>query len=293
MIQERHGMSERRACALVNQPRATQRRVPPVPGDVEQAIRERLRVLARERPRYGYRRMTAILRREGFTVNHKRIQRLCRDEGLRVMHQAKKRRRVGVSTVPAQRLRATRPNEVWALDFQFDQTSDLRTLKFLNITDEFTKELLAVEVNRSITSDHTVRVLEQIVATQNRSPEFLRMDNGTELTAHALRDWCRFAGTGTSYIEPGSPWENPFIESFNGKFRDELLNAEIFDTLFEAKFLAKDFRHDYNDYRPHSSLNNLTPSKFAEQHRFNNNRLTLAVVSQSGAGHRCLNRSHM
>jgi putative transposase len=265
MIQERHGFSERRACQLLDQPRSTQRRPPPVVPDEEERIRTRLRVLARERPRYGYRRMTALLREEGFCVNHKRIQRLCRDEGLRVVRRPKKRQRIGVSTVPADRLRSTRPDQVWAIDYCFDQTSDLRTLKILCITDEFTKEALAIEVDRSINADHTVRVLERIVARTARRPDFLRMDNGPELTAHALRDWCRFSRAGTSYIEPGSPWENPFIESFNGKLRDELLGGEIFETLLEAQVLAEDFRIDYNTYRPHSSIGYLAPATFAQQ----------------------------
>jgi putative transposase len=223
--------------------------------------------------------MTALLREEGFCVNHKRIQRLCRDEGLRVLRRPKKRYRVGVSTVPADRLRATRPDQVWAIDFLFDQTSDLRTLKLLAVTDEFTKEALAIEVDRSIDADHTVRVLDRIVARTGRRPEFLRMDNGPELTANALRDWCRFSHAGSAYIEPGSPWENPFIESFNGKLRDELLDSEIFETLLEAKVLAEDFRIDYNTYRPHSSLGYLAPSKFAEQWRVNEAELSELVDS--------------
>ena len=269
MIQDKHGFSERRACNLLGQSRSTQRRPPPPVSDEEARIRARLRALARERPRYGYRRMTALLREEGFCVNHKRIQRLCRDEGLRVLRRPKKRYRVGVSTVPATRLRATRPDQVWAIDFLFDQTADLRTVKILAITDEFTKEALAIEVDRSIDADHTVRVLERIGARTGRRPASLRMDNGPELTAHALRDWCRFAHAGTSYIEPGSPWENPFVESFNGKLRDELLDAEIFETLLEAQVLAEDFRIDYNTYRPHSSLGYVAPSRFAEQWRIN------------------------
>jgi putative transposase len=141
-------------------PRGTQRRRPPAVPDAEERIRARLRALARQRPRYGYRRLTARLRAEGFCVNHKRIQRLCRDEGLRVLRRPKKRDRIGTSTVPATRLRATRPDQVWALDFCFDQTADLRTLKVLAVTDEFTKEALALEVDRSINADHTVAVLE-------------------------------------------------------------------------------------------------------------------------------------
>jgi transposase InsO family protein len=209
--------------------------------------------------------MTTLLTREGFCVNHKRIQRLCRDEGLRVVSKAKKCSRVGISTINGTRLRATHPDEVWAIDYQFDQTTNFRTLKLLNITDEFTKEALAIDVRRSITADDTVAVLESLVARRGRAPTFLRMDNGPELTANALRDWCRFSATGTAYIEPGSPWENPFIESFNGKLRDELLNVEAFETLLEVQVPAEDFRIEYNTYRPHSSLGQLTPAEFAER----------------------------
>jgi putative transposase len=278
MVQEAHGFSERRACKLLGQSRSTQRRQPPAVPDLEQRIRARLRELARQRPRYGHRRMTALLRREGFCANHKRVQRLCRDEGLRVLVRPRKRMRLGTSTAPADRLRAAHPDQVWAIDFCFDQTADLRTLKILAVTDEFTKEAMAIEVDRSIDADHTVAVLETIVASRGRHPEHLRMDNGPELTANALRDWCRFSGARTSYIEPGSPWENPFIESFNGKLRDELLAGEVFETLLEAKVLAEDFRTDYNDYRPHSSLGYLAPSKFAEQWATNQSRLSNEVA---------------
>ena len=267
MLLDRFSVSERRACRAIAQPRSTQRRPAPVPGTEEEHLRSRLRELARAHPRYGYRRMTTILRREGYCVNHKRIQRLCRDEGLRVLKKAKKRSRVGSSVTEGTRLRATHPNHVWAVDFSSDQTTNFKTLKLLNITDEFTKEALAIEVHRSITADDTVVVLESLVAAKGRAPEFIRMDNGPELTANALRDWCRFSESGSVYIEPGSPWENPFIESFNGKLRDELLNVEAFETLLEAQVLAEDFRIEYNTYRPHSSLGGLTPFEFAEQWR--------------------------
>jgi putative transposase len=265
MLMERLELSERRACRAIGQSRTTQRRGSPVPPHEERVIRARLRELARSRPRYGYRRMTALLRTEGFSVNHKRIQRICRDEGLRVTRRGKKRARIGVSSVPADRLRATRPDHVWALDFCFDQTTDIRTLKVLSITDEFTREALAIRVERSITADDTVAVLEQIAANTRRSPAFIRMDNGPEMTAHALRDWCRFSRTDTTYIEPGHPWQNPYIESFTGKLRDELLNLEAFATLLEAKMLAEDYRIDYNTYRPHSSLGYRTPASFAAE----------------------------
>jgi len=260
---DRLRISERRACRAIGQSRTTQRRGAPAPPYEEQVIRERLREFARARPRYGYRRLTALLRTQGFSVNHKRIQRICRDEGLRVLRRGKKRARIGVSALPADRLRATRPDEVWALDFCFDQTTDIRTLKILSVTDEFTREALAIRVDRSITADHTVAVLEAIVADTGRSPAFVRMDNGPEMTAHAIRDWCRFSRTNTSYIEPGHPWENPYIESFTGKLRDELLDVEAFETLLEAKTLAEDYRIDYNTYRPHSALGYRTPASFA------------------------------
>ena len=272
MLLDRFGVSERRACRAIGQPRSTQRRAAPVPGAEEEHLRARLRDLARAHPRYGYRRMTAILRREGYCVNHKRIQRLCRDEGLRVAKKVRKRLRVGPSVTDGTRLRPTRPNHVWAIDYQFDQTTNFKTLKLLNITDEFTKEALSIDVRRSITADDTVAALDGLAAHRG-APEFLRMDNGPELTANALRDWCRFSSSGTAYIEPGSPWENPFIESFNGKLRDELLNVEAFETVLEAQVLAEDFRIEYNTYRPHSALGQLTPAEFAK--RWSDNRTGL------------------
>lgn len=166
--------------------------------------------------------------------------------------------------MPADRLTAQHPDHVWGLDFQFDTTSDGRTVKLLNVVDEFTREALAIEVARSIDADATVAVLERLAAHRG-APPFIRMDKGPELTAAAVRDWCRFTGAGTSYIDPGSPWQNPWAESFNGKLRDELLACEVFDTLLEAKVLTEDFRIDYNWNRPHSALGNQPPAKFAAQ----------------------------
>ncbi len=254
-------MSERRACAVVGQPRSTQRKPAPLPGDREQHLRSQLRLLAEANPRYGYRRLHALLVRQGYQVNHKRVQRLCRDEGLRVRIQKRKQSRVGASTLPGDRQVAHFPNHVWALDFQFDQTTDAHILKLLNITDEFTKTALAIEVERSITSDDMVRVLERLV-TVHGTPTFIRMDNGTEMTANALRDWCRFTGTRAVFIEPGSPWQNAYVESFNGKIRDELLAIKEFTTLLEARIMAEDFRPRYNQHRPHSTLNYKIPDEF-------------------------------
>lgn len=157
---------------------------------------------------------------------------------------------------------------MWAIDFQFDETSDCRRLKLCNIVDEFTREALAMRVGRTCTADDVVAIIEGLVAERG-TPTQLRMDNGPELIAWALRDWCRLHGTNTSYIEPGSPWENPFVESFNGRARDELLNVEDFATLLEAQVVIEAWRIEYNTYRPHSSLGGLTPAEFAERRTIN------------------------
>jgi putative transposase len=203
-----------------------------------------------------------MLREEGWSVNRKRIQRLWREEGLRVPVRKRKRRRVGDSTVPASRLAAGRPDHVWAFDFQFDQTADGRVLKLLNVVDEFTREALEMDVARSIDADQTVAVLEQI-AGERGAPQYVCCDNGPEMTAHALRDWCRFSGTGTSYIEAGSPWQNPYVESFNSRVRDELLGVEEFSCLTEARIVVGDWHSDYNQRRPHSALGMKAPAVFA------------------------------
>ena len=198
------------------------------------ALRTELHAFSRGHPRWGYRRAWATLREEGWGVNRKRVQRLWREEGLRVPLKRRKRQRLGDSAQPARRLRAERPNHVWALDFQFDQTADGRVLKLLNIVDEHTREALAMVAARRINADATAATLDRIVAWRGTAPGYIRCDNGPELTANALRDWCRFSGTGSSYIEPGAPWENPYVESFNGRLRDEFLAVEQFDSLLEA-----------------------------------------------------------
>jgi len=177
------------------------------------ALRARLRKVSRDRPRWGYRRAHALLLEEGWCLNRKRTQRLWREEGLRVPQRRRKRQRLGESTVPADRLAAERPDHVWALDFQFDQTADGRILKLLHVVDEFTREALAIECRRRIDADGTVAVLESLVAVRGTAPGHIRCDNGPELTANALRDWCRFSRAGSAYIDPGSPWQNPYVES--------------------------------------------------------------------------------
>jgi putative transposase len=267
MLQERLSLSERRACRIAGQHRSTQRHCPKRRRDRDDALRTRLRELSRTHPRWGYRRAWASLRAEGFEANRKKIQRLWREEGLRVPARRRKRLRLGASTVSAGRLRAERPNQVWALDFQFDVTQDGRILKCLHVVDEHTREALAIEVERRIDADRTVSVLERVVRERGGPPELLRMDNGPELTANALRDWCRFSRSGTSYIEPGSPWENPFVESFASRFRDEVLALEAFDSLPEAKIVIEDWRNTYNTLRPHSSIGWQTPAAYAANWR--------------------------
>jgi putative transposase len=227
-------------------------------------LRGRLREISRERPRWGYRRAHATLRQEGWAVNRKRVQRLWREEGLRVTHRRRKRQRLGVSTVPAKRLAAWQPDHVWAIDFQFDQTGDGRILKLLHVVDEFTREALAIECRRRIDADTTVAVLDRLVLTRGRSPRFIRCDNGPEFTANALEDWCRFSRAGSAYIEPGSPWQNAYVESFGSRVRDELLAVEIFSCLAEAKVMVEDWRQDYNEHRPHSALGMQAPVRFAK-----------------------------
>src|SRR3954452_21572730 len=276
MLQERFEVSERWACRVVGQHRSTQRHQP-VDLDADGVVRALLREISAERPRWGYRRAHARLGELGHAVNRKRVQRLWREEGLRVPARRRKRQRLGESTVPADRLRAERPDHAWAIDFQFDQTADGRRLKLLNVVDEFTREALAIEIARNIDADRTVDVLERL-ASQRGAPAHVRCDNGPELTAHALRDWCRFRRSGTAFIEPGAPWQNAYVESFNGRLRDELLDVEQFSCLAEAAVVIEDWRQDYNAHRPHSALGNQPPNAFASAWRLR----TMGPAQQSG-----------
>jgi transposase InsO family protein len=273
MLCDRLGVSQRRACSIVGQHRSTQRREP-ADTDPDRELRARLRGFAREHPRWGYRRAHAVLVREGFCLNRKKIQRLWREEGLRVPPRRRKRQRLGVSSTPADRLHARLPDHVWALDYQFDVTSTGRTIKILHVVDEYTRESLADVVAYSIDADATVAALDRIVADRGVAPALIRCDNGPELTANALRDWCRFNRAGTSYIEPGSPWQNPWVESYGSRMRDELLAIEQFDSLLEAQVLVADWRDEYNHYRPHSALGMLTPAAFATRHQTEQAQLT-------------------
>jgi putative transposase len=261
MLRDRLGVSERRACRYVGQHRSTQRREAVLAAD-DQALRAALGAFAAQRPRWGYRRAHHHLLQEGWQVNRKRVQRVWREEGLRVPRTRRRKRAVGDG--PDGRLiDATAPDEVWALDFQADQTSDGRPIRLVNIIDEFTREALVMHAARSIDADALVARLDALVARRGRAPRFVRMDNGPELTSHALRDWCRFSTAGSVFIEPGCPWQNPFVESFHARVRDELLNGEQFACIAEARVLVDDWREDYNQRRPHSALGMQAPAAFA------------------------------
>ena len=258
-------VSERRACQVMKQPRSTQR-YEAKPRDDEKPLVQRMRDLVRRHPRYGYRRVWALLRGEGFRVNVKRIYRLWRKEGFKVPRKQRKKRRLGCSANGCVRHRAEHIDHVWCYDFVSDQTVDGRTLKFLTVEDEYTREALAIEVERSLTSTGVIGTLGYLFEVR-AAPKFIRSDNGPEFIAQALRDWLKVSGVGTLYIEPGAPWENGFNESFNSRFRDELLNGELFTSLKEAKVVTEDHRLEYNHRRPHSALGYLTPAAFAARCR--------------------------
>jgi len=255
------GVSQRRACRVTGQHRSVQRHKPAPPPTDEELIRAWLRAFARRRPRWGWRRAHTGLINDGHTVNKKRVQRLWRDEGLQVPTKRRKKRLIGIgANVGA--MSPIAPDALWALDFQFDHTIDGRQVKLLNIIDEYTRQSLAIVVDHSIGADRVVATLARIAAERGRPPAFVRFDNGPEFVAHAIADWCRENQVGAVFIDPGSPWQNAWIESFNGRLRDELLNLWQFDSLLEAQVLIEDWRIDYNINRPHSSLNQTTPDQF-------------------------------
>ena len=261
MLQARFGVSERRACRVTGQHRSTQRLPEPVPDDEEQRLRAWLRAFARRRPRWGWRRAAHQLRAEGWVVNNKRVRRLWRDEGLRVPVKRRKKRLPGIGA-PVGAMSPICPNALWAMDFQFDHTIDGRQVKLLNVIDEHTREAVAIRVEHAIGADDVVATLARLAVERGGPPAFVRFDNGPEFVARAVADWCAETGVGAVFIDPGSPWQNAWIESFNGKLRDELLNLWQFDSLLEAQVLIEDWRIDYNTNRPHRAHNGLTPAQF-------------------------------
>lgn len=235
-------------------------------------VRKEAIELSRKHPRYGYRRITALLRRDGFEVNPKRVARIRREEGLKVARRQRKTRRLGIST--AQRQRAERPRQVWSWDFVGDQTERGSSFRILTLIDEHTRECLAVHAAWSIRAVDVIGVLEAAIARYG-APDHIRSDNGPEFIAYAIKDWLEAAGIKTIYITPGSPWENGHIESFHDKLRDECLNRELFGSLLEARIIVEAWRMEYNEQRPHSSLGYQTPAEFAR-------RANLPLRSPSG-----------
>jgi transposase InsO family protein len=238
---------------------------------------KRMVELASEYGRYGYRRVGALLRAEGFRVNHKRIERLWRREGLKVPQRQPKRKRLWLNDGSCIRLRPAYPDHVWSYDIVKDRTSDGRALRLLTIIDEYSRECLAIDVGRHMTSEDVLDRLVQLFVDRG-APAHLRSDNGGEFTATAVRKWLGRVGVGTLYIEPGSPWENGYGESFNGKLRDELLAREVFDTLLEAKVLVERWRRHYNTIRPHSALGYRPPAPEAILPRYQGRESTAAYA---------------
>jgi len=251
-------VSERRACEVLEQCRATQRYLTYV-GDEEEKLVSRIIELATHYGRYGYRRVTALLQQDGWQVNHKHVERIWRREGLKVPQKQPKRRRLWLNDGSCIRLRPEHKDHVWSYDFLTARTADGRAFRMLTILDEYTRECLAIVVNRRISSQDVIDQLFHLFVFRG-IPEHIRSDNGPEFTAKAIRNWLDRLGVKTLFIEPGSPWENGYIESFNGKLRDELLNREIFTTLHEAKILIEQWRKEYNHVRPHSSLGYRPPA---------------------------------
>jgi putative transposase len=260
-LQLKFGISERRACTVVDQPRSSQRFVSK-PRTDESPLVKRMLQLARSRPRYGYRRIGWLLREEGWRAGLSRVFRLWQREGLKVPVKKRKRRRIGTSENGCHRRRAEGPNDVWCWDFVYDRTASGSQLKWLSVVDEYTRECLALKVNRSITSEDVIDTLSELFVMRG-VPRHIRSDNGPEFIAHALRRWLGQVGVDAMYIEPGSPWENGYAESFHGRLRDEFLAMEIFDGVRDARALTASWKDEYNTQRPHSSLGYQTPARFA------------------------------
>ena len=254
--------SERSACQLVGISRSSARYQPKEQSE-EAAFRRRVRKLANRHPNYGYRRIIAVLRREGSHVNHKRVQRIWKAEGLQLPRRKPRKRRYGPKGEVIHK--AQYRNHVWSYDFLEDRTQNGRRLRILAVIDEFTRECLALLVDRSITSEKVVSLLDWLFLAYG-APQHLRSDNGPEFVARKVQDWLAERNCQTLYITPGSPWENAYIESFIGKFRKECLDRYLFFNLRETQTIIEDWRDEYNYYRPHSALGYMAPAAFAAQH---------------------------
>jgi transposase InsO family protein len=252
------GVPERRACRVLGQHRSTQRKAPRRPDDEAGLIAD-IVALARRYGRYGYRRITALLREAGWAVNRKRVERIWRREGLKVPARQPRRGRLWLHDGSCVRLRPEHPNHVWSYDFVEDRTHDGRKYRMLNVVDEFTRECLAIRVGRKLGSIDVVDLLSDLFILRG-VPGHVRSDNGPEFVAKVVREWIAAVGARTAYIEPGSPWENGYVESFNSKLRDELLDGEVFYSLKEAEVVIEGWRRHYNTGRPHSALGYRPPA---------------------------------
>jgi transposase InsO family protein len=248
---------------VLGQPVSTQRHIPTIRSD-EDALRSKIIELATQYGRYGYRKITALLKVGGWRVNHKRVERIWRQEGLKVPQKQPKRKRLWINDGSCIRLRPQHKDHVWSYDFVHERTHDGRALKILTIMDEYTRECLGIHVSRKMTSQGVIEQLSHLFLTRG-IPHYIRSDNGPEFTAKEVRDWLAGLDVQTLFIEPGSPWENGYIESFNGTLRYELLDGEIFMTLKEAQVLTEQWRQEYNQIRPHDSLCNRPPAPEAYQ----------------------------
>ncbi|WP_204114533.1 IS3 family transposase [Shimia biformata] len=257
-IRKKFRVSERLACRVLGQHRSTQRKVPQGRAD-EEVLTADIIALASQYGRYGYRRITALLREAGWAVNVKRVERIWRREGLKVPQKQPKKSRLWLNDGSCIRLRPERPNHVWSYDFVESRTHDGRKFRMLNLIDEFTRECLAIRIDRKLRSTDVIDMLSDLFILRG-VPDHIRSDNGPEFVAKAVRDWIAAVGAKTAYIEPGSPWENGYCESFNARLRDELLNGEIFYSLAEAKIIIESWRRHYNTRRPHSSLGYKPPA---------------------------------
>ncbi len=261
ILQDRLGHSERQICRTLGQTRSSQRYEPRV-CEQERRLIDAMHRLALKRPRFGYRRITVLLQEDGWSVNVKRVHRLWKAEGLQIRKKQRKRRRLGTGANACDRRRPEHKDHVWAYDFVTDRTEAGGQLRMLTVVDEFTRECLTIEVGRRFTGRQVVRVLAELFMIRG-CPQYLRSDNGPEFASKAVRKWLASSGVQTLFIEPGSPWENGYVESFNGKLRDECLNGELFLNLAEARYVVERWRLDYNHHRPHSRLSWQTPATFA------------------------------
>ncbi|BAF86215.1 transposase [Azorhizobium caulinodans ORS 571] len=252
------GVSERLACRVLGQHRSTQRKVPVGRAD-EAGLTADIIELATRYGRYGYRRITALLQASGWVVNVKRVERIWRREGLKVPSKQPKKGRLWFNGGSCLRLRPEHPNHVWSYDFVEDRTHNGRKFRMLNVIDEFTRECLAIRIDRKLNSTAVIDVLTDLFVLRG-VPSHIRSDNGPEFIAKAVRDWITAVGARTAFIAPGSPWENGYCESFNSKLRDELLDGEIFYSLAEARIVIEDWRRHYNTERPHSALGYKPPA---------------------------------